>query len=59
MSARPVRAFAVTLLAALLGALLPAAAAHAGTVQGVGSTGVSNRLSRVMSPARLQKAVSS
>ncbi|WP_445270337.1 HtaA domain-containing protein [Streptomyces sp. DSM 41634] len=34
MSARPVRAFAVTLLAALLGALLPATAAHAGTVQG-------------------------
>ncbi|WP_404960377.1 HtaA domain-containing protein [Streptomyces sp. 147326] len=34
MSARPVRAFAVTLLATLLGALLPATAAHAGTVQG-------------------------
>lgn len=34
MSARPVRAFAVALLAALLGALLPASAAHAGTVQG-------------------------
>ncbi|MER6319984.1 HtaA domain-containing protein [Streptomyces sp. NPDC001581] len=34
MSARPVRAFAVTLLAALLGVLLPATAARAGTVQG-------------------------
>ncbi|WP_405680008.1 HtaA domain-containing protein [Streptomyces sp. NBC_00868] len=34
MSARPVRAFAVALLAALLGALLPATAARAGTVQG-------------------------
>ncbi|MFD9370528.1 HtaA domain-containing protein [Streptomyces sp. NPDC060020] len=34
MSARPVRALAVTLLAALLGVLLPATAARAGTVQG-------------------------
>ncbi|MFB7260402.1 HtaA domain-containing protein [Streptomyces nojiriensis] len=34
MPARPVRAFAVALLAALLGALLPATAAQAGTVQG-------------------------
>ncbi|MFD6974627.1 HtaA domain-containing protein [Streptomyces sp. NPDC059979] len=34
MPTRPVRAFAVTLLAALLGALLPATAAQAGTVQG-------------------------
>ncbi|MFE9630605.1 HtaA domain-containing protein [Streptomyces sp. NPDC006463] len=34
MSARPARALAVTLLAALLGALLPATAARAGTVQG-------------------------
>lgn len=34
MPARPVRAFAVALLAALLGALLPATAARAGTVQG-------------------------
>ncbi|MFG2980207.1 HtaA domain-containing protein [Streptomyces sp. NPDC048258] len=34
MSARPVRTFAVALLAALLGALLPATAAQAGTVQG-------------------------
>ncbi|MGW7439011.1 HtaA domain-containing protein [Streptomyces sp. NPDC054849] len=34
MPTRPVRAFAVTLLAALLGALLPATAARAGTVQG-------------------------
>ncbi|WP_406367210.1 HtaA domain-containing protein [Streptomyces sp. NBC_01546] len=34
MPTRPVRAFAVALLAALLGALLPATAARAGTVQG-------------------------
>ncbi len=34
MPARPVRAFAVALLAALLGALLPVAVARAGTVQG-------------------------
>ncbi|WKD34905.1 HtaA domain-containing protein [Streptomyces xanthophaeus] len=34
MPARPVRTFAVALLAALLGALLPATAAQAGTVQG-------------------------
>ncbi|MGW6983938.1 HtaA domain-containing protein [Streptomyces sp. NPDC054932] len=34
MPTRPVRAFAVALLAALLGALLPATAAEAGTVQG-------------------------
>ncbi|MFD9619041.1 HtaA domain-containing protein [Streptomyces virginiae] len=34
MPTRPVRAFAVALLAALLGALLPATAAQAGTVQG-------------------------
>ncbi|MEV7444654.1 HtaA domain-containing protein [Streptomyces sp. NPDC091204] len=34
MSAGPVRALAVTLLAALLGVLLPATAARAGTVQG-------------------------
>ncbi|MEV6951237.1 HtaA domain-containing protein [Streptomyces sp. NPDC051183] len=34
MPARPARTLAVALLAALLGALLPAAAAHAGTVQG-------------------------
>lgn len=34
MSARPVRALAVALLAALLGVLLPATAAEAGTVQG-------------------------
>ncbi|MCX4962432.1 HtaA domain-containing protein [Streptomyces virginiae] len=34
MPTRPVRTFAVALLAALLGALLPATAAQAGTVQG-------------------------
>ncbi|MFD3467272.1 HtaA domain-containing protein [Streptomyces sp. NPDC058682] len=34
MPTRPVRTFAVALLAALLGALLPATAARAGTVQG-------------------------
>lgn len=34
MPARPVRTFAVALLAALLGALLPATVARAGTVQG-------------------------
>ncbi|MFG2991360.1 HtaA domain-containing protein [Streptomyces sp. NPDC048257] len=34
MPTRPVRTFAVVLLAALLGALLPATAAQAGTVQG-------------------------
>ncbi|MGW2271338.1 HtaA domain-containing protein [Streptomyces yangpuensis] len=34
MPARPVRALTIALLAGLLGALLPAAAAHAGTVQG-------------------------
>ncbi|MEU6760277.1 HtaA domain-containing protein [Streptomyces sp. NPDC046685] len=34
MSVRPVRAFAVALLAALVAALLPATAARAGTVQG-------------------------
>ncbi len=34
MPTRPVRAYAVALLAALLGALLPATAARAGTVQG-------------------------
>lgn len=34
MPARPVRALTVALLAGLLGALLPAAAAHAGAVQG-------------------------
>ncbi|MGR4879292.1 HtaA domain-containing protein [Streptomyces sp. LARHCF249] len=34
MPTRPVRAFAIALLAALLGALLPAAVARAGTVQG-------------------------
>lgn len=59
MPTRPVRTFAVALLAALLGALLPATAAQAGTVQGVDSTGASNRLSRVMSRVRWQKVVSS
>ncbi|MFD5882504.1 HtaA domain-containing protein [Streptomyces yangpuensis] len=34
MPTRPVRALTIALLAGLLGALLPAAAAHAGTVQG-------------------------
>ncbi|WP_079070550.1 HtaA domain-containing protein [Streptomyces sp. IMTB 1903] len=34
MPARPVRTLAIALLAGLLGALLPATAAHAGTVQG-------------------------
>ncbi|MFD0428931.1 hypothetical protein ACFQ60_17200 [Streptomyces zhihengii] len=52
LSFRPSRVFAVTLLAALLGALLPVHAAHAEnrTVQEAGWTGASRRRSRATSP---------